>query len=58
MGKRTIEDIDKELEHLMSLTENGGGFGDPDAEKAHDRKIQFLLSLRQQQITKNDSGSD
>lgn len=58
MERRTIEDIDKELEHLMSFTENGGGFGAPEAEKAHDRKIQFLLSLRQQEISKNNLGSD
>jgi hypothetical protein len=58
MERRTIEDIDKELEHLMSFTKNGGGLGDPDAEKAHNRKIQFLLSLRQQEISKNNSGSD
>jgi hypothetical protein len=58
MERRTIEDIDKELEHLISFTENGGGFGAPEAEKAHDRKIQFLLSLRQQEISRNNSGSD
>jgi hypothetical protein len=53
MERKTIEDIDKELEQLISLTENGGGFGDPDAEKAHDRKIQFLLSLRAQEVSRN-----
>jgi hypothetical protein len=57
MKRRTIEDIDKELEHLMSFTENGGGFGAPEAEKEHDRKIQFLLSLREQEIIRNNSGS-
>jgi hypothetical protein len=59
MERRTIEDIDEELNHLISLTENGGGFGDPSAEKAHDRKIQFLLSLREQEIGRNKAtGSD
>ncbi|MEQ8465052.1 MAG: DUF4365 domain-containing protein [Coleofasciculus sp. E1-EBD-02] len=59
MERRSIEDIDKELESLISFTENGGGFGDPDAEKAHDRKIQYLLSLREQEISRNKSaGSD
>jgi hypothetical protein len=57
MKRRNIDDIDKELEQLISFTENGG-FGDPVAEKAHDRKIQFLLSLRQQEIIKNNSGSE
>jgi hypothetical protein len=54
---RNIDDIDQEIDHLMSLTENGGGFGDPDAKEAYDRKIQVLLSLRQQEIIKNNSGS-
>ncbi|MEL7069768.1 MAG: hypothetical protein AAGN15_14090 [Cyanobacteria bacterium J06581_3] len=58
MERRTIGDIDKELENLISFTENGGGFGAPEAEREHDRKIQFLLSLRQQEISKNNSGSD
>jgi hypothetical protein len=59
MERRTIEDIDEELNDLISLTENGGGFGDPSAEKAHDRKIQFLLSLREQEISRNKAvGSD
>ena len=53
MERRNIDDIDEELEQLISFTENGGGFGDPDAEKAHDRKIQFLLSLRAQEISRN-----
>jgi hypothetical protein len=55
MERRTIEDIDNELNHLMSLTENGGGFGDPNAEKAHDRKIQYLLSLREQELKRNQA---
>ncbi len=54
---RNIDEIDQEIEHLMSLTENGGGFGDPDAKEAYDRKIQVLLSLRQQEIIKNKSES-
>jgi Protein of unknown function (Hypoth_ymh) len=53
MESRNIDDIDRELEQLISFTENGGGFGDPDAEKVHDRKIQFLLSLRAQEISRN-----
>jgi hypothetical protein len=57
MERRTIEDIDKELDHLISLTENGGGFGDPDAEKAQDRKIQFLLSPREQEISRNKAAA-
>lgn len=56
MGIRNIEDIDQEIEHLILLTENGGGFRDPDAKEAYDRKIQVLLSLRQQEIIKNNSG--
>jgi len=55
---RNIDDIDQEIEHLMSLIENGGGFGDPDAREAYDRKIQVLLNLRQQEIIKNNSRSE
>jgi Protein of unknown function (Hypoth_ymh) len=51
MKKRNIDDIDKELDRLMSFTaENGCGFGDPAAKEEHDRKIQVLLSLREQEI--------
>lgn len=52
MTKRNIDDIDKELEELLSFTENGGGFGAPDAKEAYDRKIQVLLTLREQEILK------
>ena len=57
MGRRNVDDIDRELEQLISFTENGGGFGDPDAEKAHDRKIQFLLSLRAQESSRNKAAN-
>lgn len=53
MERKTIDDIDKELERLMSFQENGGGYGAPEAKEADDRKIQVLLSLRQQEIIKN-----
>lgn len=53
MERRNIDDIDKELERLLSLQENGSGYGDPEAKEADDRKIQVLLSLRQQEIIKN-----
>jgi hypothetical protein len=53
MTVKKIDDIDKELDRLMSFAENGGGYGDPDAKAADDRKIQILLSLRQQEIQKN-----
>lgn len=51
--QNTLAEIDKNIEHLLSFTENGGGFGDPDAKEAHERKIQVLLSLRQQEILRN-----
>lgn len=53
MQRRNIDDIDKELDRLMSFQENGGGYGDPEAKEADDRKIQVLLSLRQQELIKN-----
>lgn len=55
MERRNIDDIDKELARLMSFTENGGGYGDPAAKEADDRKIQILLALRQQEIIKNQA---
>jgi hypothetical protein len=58
MPGRNIDDIDKELERLMSLTENGGGYGCLEEKEVDDRKIQVLLSLRQQEIIRNESGSN
>lgn len=55
MERKNIDDIDKELARLMSFTENGGGYGDPAAKEADDRKIQILLALRQQEIIKNQA---
>jgi hypothetical protein len=52
MERKNIDDIDKELDYLLSFIENGGGFGDTSAKEAHDRKIQVLLSLREQEIIK------
>lgn len=53
MEGRNLDDIDKELDYLMSFQENGGGYGCPEAKEADDRKIQILLNLRQQEILKN-----
>lgn len=39
-----IQDIEKELEELTNIGANGSGFGDPDAEKANDRRIQYLMN--------------
>jgi hypothetical protein len=58
MEGRNLEDIDKELDYLMSFQENGGGYGCPEAKEADDRKIQILLNLRQQEILKNKLASD
>lgn len=40
----TIQDIEKELEELTNIGNNGSGFGDSDAEKANDRRIQYLMN--------------
>ena len=53
MEGRNLDDINKELARLISFQENGGGYGCPEAKEADDRKIQILLSLRQQEILKN-----
>ncbi|WJV64997.1 hypothetical protein PCO86_11635 [Pectobacteriaceae bacterium CE70] len=39
MNKKAIE---KELEKLTTYHEQGGGFGDPDAQKEHELKIELL----------------
>ena len=37
MGK-----LEKELEDIIKFVGDGGGFGDPDAERAHERQIEHL----------------
>jgi hypothetical protein len=36
------KEITKELEKLTSYHEQGGGFGDPDAQREHELKIELL----------------
>ncbi len=37
------KNIEKELEKFVSIYENGGGFGDPEAKAEHERKFQLLM---------------
>lgn len=53
MGKR--KDIEQELEELVSVHENGGGFGDPDAKAEHERKFQLLMHKQIQVANKRNS---
>ncbi len=47
--------IEQKLEKLILVGEDGSGFGDPDAEKAHDRKIQLLMHKQIQEINKKNN---
>jgi hypothetical protein len=51
----TSSAIEKELEQLTSIHENGGGFGDPDAKEEHDRKIELLKHKQIQEVSKNNN---
>lgn len=39
-----IHDIEKEIEKMINVGNDGSGFGDPDAEKEHNRKLQYLMN--------------
>ena len=47
--------IQKELEKLVSVHENGGGFGDPDAKAEHERKIDLLKHQQIQEVSKSNN---
>lgn len=47
--------IGNELEELVSLHERGGGFGDPDAVKEHERKIDLLKHKQIQEVSKSNN---
>jgi len=47
--------IEKELEELVSIYENGGGFGDPDAKAEHERKMDLLKHIQIQTVNKNNN---
>lgn len=36
--------IEKEIEKIINIGNDGSGFGDPDAEKAHNRRLQYLMN--------------
>lgn len=46
---KSSKQIEKDLHKLISIHDNGGGFGDPDAKEDHQRKIDLL---KHQQILK------
>jgi len=47
--------IERELEELVAIYENGGGFGDPDAKAEHERKIQLLMHKQIQAVNKRNN---
>ena len=47
--------IEKELEELVSIHEDGGGFGDPDAKAEHKRKIELLKHKQIQEVSKSNN---
>jgi hypothetical protein len=52
---RKNKTIEQELEELISFVDNGGGFGGPDAEAQHERKIQLLMHKQLQAVNKRNS---
>lgn len=49
------KNIEQELDHLVSIYENGGGFGDPDAKAEHEGKIQLLMHKQIQSVSKRNN---
>lgn len=49
----TLEEINEEINNMTNFGLDGDGYGDPDAWKAHDRKLQVLISLREQKLVEN-----
>ena len=47
--------IEIELEELVAIHENGGGFGDPEAKEEHERKIELLKHRAIQQVSKRSN---
>ena len=47
--------IEAELDELVSVHEQGGGFGDPDAVKEHERKIDLLKHKQIQEVSKSNN---
>ena len=47
--------IESELAELVSIHENGGGFGDPDAKAEHERKIDLLKHKQIQEVSKSNN---
>lgn len=39
-----IHDIEKEIKQMINVGNDGLGFGGSDAEKAHDRRLQYLMN--------------
>ncbi len=48
-------DIDNELDRLMTFQENGGGYGDPEAKEADERKIQILMHRQMQKVSNQNN---
>lgn len=53
MSKR--KSINEELEELTTIYQRGGGFGDPDAERELDRRIDFLKHKQIQAISRSNN---
>ncbi len=47
--------IEQELEELVSVYKDGGGFGDPDAKAEHERKFQLLMHKQILTVKKRNS---
>lgn len=46
----TIEEINNEIDRIVNIGLDGGGYGAPEAKEADDRKLQVLMQLRTQKL--------
>jgi len=52
---QTEKERERQLEELVSVYERGGGFGDPDAAKEHERKIDLLKHEQLLRVSKSNN---
>lgn len=49
----TLDELDCEIDRIVNLEINGGGYGCPEAREGDERKLRILMSLREQKLEKN-----
>lgn len=49
----TLDELDCEIDRIANFESNGGGYGCIEAREGDERKLQVLMSLREQKLAKN-----